>query len=253
MLRSIVSGIIKVNYDENKAIFIDRNPKYFGYILDYLRNIDSSNPFNVPKLNQEGTQELEDEANYFGLHGLIELINPFESLIIQEHEKSDFFNLCNLCFGKKWKRLYRASVDGFLSQNFHTKCDGIPNTLTIIKSIQGYVFGGYTTASWDQSSTYKNDKNSFIFSFINPSKKPSKMTCTNFPNSIYCHTSYGPTFGGHDIYIATNSNVNTTSYSNLGHSYALNGYTNGTAPAQSFLAGAYNFQVSEIEVFQRLP
>jgi len=251
LLQSIISGIIKINYDENKAIFIDRNPKYFGYILDYLRNVDSSNPFNVPKLTQENIQEFQDEAVYFGLHGLIELLDPkLDSVIIKSEENNKFFSLINE--KGKWKRLYRASSDGFQITRFHAKCDGIPNTLTIIKSTLGYVFGGFSPLSWDQSGAFKNDKNAFIFSFLNASNKPCKINCTNPTNSIYCHSSYGPTFGGgHDIYIANNSNQNSTSYSNLCHSYALTGYTNATTQADSFLAGAYNFQVTEIEVFQK--
>ena len=251
LLQSIVSGIIRVNYDENKAIFIDRNPKYFGYILDYLRNVDSSNPFNVPKLSKENIQEFQDEAVHFGLHGLIELLDPgLDSLIIKTEKRKKFFNLINE--KGKWKRLYRASVDGFQSTQFHTKCDGISNTLTIVKSTLGYIFGGFATLPWDQSSSYKIDKNAFIFSFINASNKPCKIVCTNPTNSINCTSGYGPTFGGgHDFYIANNSNQNSTSYSNLCHSYALAGYTNGTTQAQNFLAGAYNFQVTEIEVFQK--
>ena len=31
LLQSIVSGMVKIIYDETKAIFLDRNPKYFGY------------------------------------------------------------------------------------------------------------------------------------------------------------------------------------------------------------------------------
>lgn len=29
-----------LQYDQNNLIFIDRNPKYFGYVLDFLRTID---------------------------------------------------------------------------------------------------------------------------------------------------------------------------------------------------------------------
>ncbi|RNA15585.1 hypothetical protein BpHYR1_041066 [Brachionus plicatilis] len=34
---SLVDGFVKPKYDENKAIFIDRNSRYFECILDYLR------------------------------------------------------------------------------------------------------------------------------------------------------------------------------------------------------------------------
>ena len=53
LLQSLISGMIKINYDENKAILIDRNPKYFCQILDYLRNLDSNKKFKPPHLGKE--------------------------------------------------------------------------------------------------------------------------------------------------------------------------------------------------------
>jgi hypothetical protein len=43
----------------------------------------------------------------------------------------------------KWKLLYRASVDGFRATDFHRKCDGKPNTVSIIKTTDDFVFGGW--------------------------------------------------------------------------------------------------------------
>ena len=63
----------------------------------------------------------------------------------------------------------------------------------------------------------------------------------------------GITFGnGHDIFISDNSNSNTNSYSNLGSTYKLDGYVDGSNDANRFLAGSYNFRVKEIEVFQQV-
>ena len=38
--------------------------------------------------------------------------------------------------------LYRATRDGFTAKSFHSKCDDIPNTVTIIKNNFNYGFGG---------------------------------------------------------------------------------------------------------------
>ena len=35
---------------------------------------------------------------------------------------------------KELKKLYQATVDGFKPETFHSKCDGIPNTLVLFKS-----------------------------------------------------------------------------------------------------------------------
>ena len=37
---------------------------------------------------------------------------------------------------------------------FHTKCDGIPNTITILKAKSGNIFGGFTEQNWDLRSGY---------------------------------------------------------------------------------------------------
>jgi len=93
--------------------------------------------------------------------------------------------------------------------------------LIIIKSTNGYVFGGYTEQSWNITGTYKSDPNSFIFSFINKLNEPIKIK-QNQNNGIYCGSNYGPTFGaGHDLHIADKSNINTASYSNLGNSILI--------------------------------
>jgi len=145
--------------------------------------------------------------------------------------------------------LYRASTDGFSSGSFHSKCDGKSKTLTIIKSENGNIFGGYTNASWDSSQTYKSDSWSVLFSLINQNDKPVVLKIRNDEYSsyaIYCHASYGPTFGsGLDLMISSDSHVNSNSYSNLGHTYTASGIA-----YQNLLAGSYQFKVQEIEVYQ---
>jgi hypothetical protein len=47
------------------------------------------------------------------------------------------------------------------------------------------------------------------------------------------------------------SNINVVSFSNLGHSYTHPDYRQGSNEAKSFLAGSYNFQVTEIEVYTK--
>ena len=70
-------------------------------------------------------------------------------------------------------------------------------------------------------------------------------------NAIYGNSGYGPTFGsGHDIYIANSAGSNTNSYSNLGYSYVqLAGYKYSASDTKRVLAGSYNFQPHEVEVF----
>ena len=162
------------------------------------------------------------------------------------------FNLIGFRVDQKLNLLYRASTDGWASSNFHNKCNGKANTLTIIKTVNGNVFGGFTAVPWSNSNLgWRNDERAFIFSLVNNQNRPTVFPVSSTVNAIYDNYSYGPTFGGgHDIHIVTNSYANENSYSNLGHSYSNNLHAYGSAAAQSFLAGSYRFRVAEIEVFQ---
>jgi hypothetical protein len=62
------------------------------------------------------------------------------------------------------KLIYRASRDGFAASSFHSKCDDISNTVTIIKTISKSVFVGFTSATWTSNGEWSYDENAFIFS-----------------------------------------------------------------------------------------
>ena len=72
---------------------------------------------------------------------------------------------------------------------------------------------------------------------------------TNDACAIYCGSSYGPKFGGGDIHIASGSNSNQGSFTNFGFSYKHPDYQYESEKAKSILAGSYNFQTVDIEVF----
>ena len=147
-----------------------------------------------------------------------------------------------------------ASENQFKAANFHKACDKHKNTLTIIKSDLGKVFGGYTHLPWASDSNYANDetKESFIFSVTNKTKH---QLFQNVIYAIYNNPAYGPTFGGgHDFYISNDCNMNSNCYSNFGYCYKpLDTTPYGNQSAQSYLAGAYNFKVLEYEVYEITP
>ena len=65
-------------------------------------------------------------------------------------ENSEYDNYLSEWLGNdyKWKLLYRASEHGYSGESFHEYCDDEGPTLIIIKSSEGWIFGGYTTQSW---------------------------------------------------------------------------------------------------------
>jgi len=67
----------------------------------------------------------------------------------------------------KFMNLYRASRDGKSAIDFHSRCDNKGPTITIVKSENGTIFGGYTDISWFSSKScddHEYQHTSFIFS-----------------------------------------------------------------------------------------
>jgi hypothetical protein len=177
------------------------------------------------------------------------LVSPNHEMFIDSFLKSG-------SKGKIWKCIYKASKDGFATTDFHKHCDNKGATVTVIKSSNGNIFGGYCPLPWNTTSNYQFSMDSFLFSLVNSHKKlyHFKQTSTNGQYSIYGNSGYGPTFGGgHDIYIVGASNQSTSSYSNFGHSFDCSpmGGSYSSTQAQSFLAGSYSFKTSEIEVYSQ--
>jgi len=147
----------------------------------------------------------------------------------------------------KWLLCYRASSDGWDVSNFHTKCDGKPHTVTIIK-VGDHVFGGYTDIPWESSASYGFTSKAFIFSLHNNEGLGPFKSMVIWPfRAIYRNAGLGPTFGGvTDILIANNANSNQYSRTNFGRSYSV---PNGVQNRGTLLAGSYNFSPDDWEVF----
>ena len=102
--------------------------------------------------------------------------DPFKSKILTGQKPVQLIKLCEFGLKDKFKLLYRASEHGFHSSQFHSKCDYIPNTLTILKP-KGteFIFGGFTKAIWDGSGGHKSDPDAFLFSLTNNDNKQCKI------------------------------------------------------------------------------
>jgi hypothetical protein len=174
-----------------------------------------------------------------------------DSLIISEVPEifDDFAN-------KNWQLLWRGSRDGFGARDFHSRCDGHANTLTLIEDIYGCVFGGLTPVKWESrvyegsgNNCYKSDDSlkSFLFTLKNPHNIPARKFALNPEmkhRAIGCDSTWGPWFGG--LRVCDNCNTNPKSFTNLGETY-----TNDTGVGgRTVFTGSQFFKVKEIEVFE---
>lgn len=176
------------------------------------------------------------------------LFSKLKNLCKSEIAKKPAIDIKN----KKLKLLYRGSRDGFGSSDFHSKCDGHSNTITMIETTKGYVFGGYTSVSWSSKEVYFSDSNAFLFSLVNKFNHPFLCKVLDEAYSIDCSSDYGPDygpdFGESDIHITNNSNISNDS-SGIFRSYSKPADLN--APNGIYFTDEKNFQVKEIEVFQK--
>ena len=83
-----------------------------------------------------------------------------DSKILNSEMKKVFFKLCQFDSSVKFNLLYRATRDGFRAVNFHSKCDNKSATITIVQTDRGFVFGGYTSLTWNDQNN-----NGIIFYF----------------------------------------------------------------------------------------
>ena len=88
----------------------------------------------------------------------------------------------------KAELLYRLSENGDKYSAFHELCDNKGPTLTLFHVNDENIVGIYTPLSWDSTSKWKNDMDTFIFN-LNKNQKYKKIKADY---SIYCSSLEGP-------------------------------------------------------------
>lgn len=61
---SLVSGRVPQKREKDGSIFIDRNPKHFSFVLDYLRSAGTN---FTPPTSKTAQDELRAEADFYGI------------------------------------------------------------------------------------------------------------------------------------------------------------------------------------------
>jgi hypothetical protein len=151
---------------------------------------------------------------------------------------------------EKFTLLWRGSRDGFDARDFHSRCDGHANTLTVILDTNGNIFGGFTPVQWESGSgRSKADPSlkSFLFTLKNPHNVPARrfaLKAEKKDEAIWSSSLYGPNFG--DIGVGNDYSVYYCCASNFG-----DGYTNDTGlNGSTFFTDSDWFEMKEIEVFE---
>jgi hypothetical protein len=166
---------------------------------------------------------------------------PFDSLIISESPEI-FADFLGMAFRLRW----RGSRDRFGSRDFHDRCYGRANTLTVVLDTEGNIFGGFNPREWNvaMDDPEFGSLESFLFtSKISHNFHPRMFGLKSDRGSagIGPDIAWGPYFG--DIGVADDCNANSlSSVGSFGQSYV-----NDTGlPGETFFARSANFTVKEI-------
>ena len=227
-LLSIKMNTKKLNQNE----IIDKLKSY----IKYLKSIPGVNELIYSYENQN----LNNQKNFI-----------FESKIIPNVKDFKFIydEICKQLKKKKIKLIQRFNVlkDGDSAKVFHEKCDSIGPNISIIKTSENLIFGGFTVNNWSPQTTIKKDDSAFLFNFqtkkIHNIKKGENATycidsqLINFYNNK--HNAYS-TLALVDCCLnkgGVTCQIKDTSYLNFTKDYELNN-------------GQLSFQVSEFELYE---
>lgn len=221
--------------------------------------------FKLNKSKQNEKKVIENLKNYIKyikeIPGVIDLIKsyekiknndifyPEESKIISKKEDFQFIynELCKKLNKTKvvLNQKFNILKDGKSAKQFHKKCDNIGPNLTIIKTKENIIFGGFTMKNWKSGEKCKKDDLAFIFNLQNKkiynikkgenAIKGTEDQLVNFWNGKN---------NGYSSLVVTdeckNNNTcikNDSSYEGMISDYEING-------------GKFNFQVLEMELYE---
>jgi len=179
--------------------FIDRDPSSFGHILDYLRNGD----LLIKSDDQSLRMKLLDDAEYYTLPtSLLDYLrwSSAEGIDLWFSEVAFLNRELKKVNRELGGLLYQASKDGYADSTFHSRCLNKGPSVVIIETKLGTIFGGYTLSSWAGTGNYQPSSKAFIFR-LRPNMEKFEQRSGREGSAIYRSSSYGPTFGNHDILI----------------------------------------------------
>jgi len=202
------------------SYFIDRDPSSFGHILDYLRNGD----LLISSTDKNLRVRLLDDADYFLLP------KAFKDYLRWSADGIDLWFSEVAFINNQLKGvsrglggiLYQTSRDGHSVSTFHTRANSKGPTVVIVETKSGNMFGGYSYSNWASSGGYRASSKAFLFR-LRPTLKRFDQRSGRENYAIYNGANYGPTFGGHDIYINDCRYVATCYV--YGHTYTVPSYS----------------------------
>jgi len=223
----------KINQLEQENKTLKEEMKNFRDELNEIKNWKNEKENEFKKL----IQEKKDKAALENIDSKI-LTKAEDLKFIENAYKNNDQLLMKKTF--KPKLLYRATKDGDSASIFHNKCDNIRDTLTLVKTTNGFIFGGYTNEIWN-GNAYKKDDKAFCFSIDLQKIYKNKKTVY----TIYCHPDYMSAFGAYFFAVYDNC-LSEGGMMNDG----LNNRYDNQQKENEINNGEQNFGITEVEVYK---
>jgi len=229
--------------DPDGSYFIDRSPKYFGYVLDMLRNgqIDFSG------IRTEKVAKIHVELDFYQLFSRVptspaSTFKPIGSNLLSLELQKQL--MAWLGENRSCELIYQSSRDGLNPEVFHRMCDDKGPTVTVYQG-RGFLFGGYTQVSWNQSGGTVRDPFAFLFTLSNPHHvPPCKYPAKHRGMPVFLHSRCLPILG---VYMAINPLPNYQVRIVL---HAFPGDVVDTTGKGCYIfTGTEEFNIDDVEVF----
>lgn len=145
----------------------------------------------------------------------------------------------------KFQLIYKASIDGDSTNDFHDLCDNESDVIVAIETDSGLRFGGFTKIGFDSSCKSKIDDDAFLFSF----DKMKIYKIIKGYKAIVCYPQSGPCFFGskNDIIHIGDKFLN-----NYSHTEKKNNTYESMKDDYELNNGEPQFLIKELEIFKIL-
>ena len=145
----------------------------------------------------------------------------------------------------KFQLIYKASIDGDSTNDFHDLCDNESDVIVAIETDSGLRFGGFTKIGFDSSCKSKMDDDAFLFSF----DKMKIYKIIKGYKAIVCYPQSGPCFFGSKNDIIHIGDKFLTNYS---HTEKRNNTYESMEDDYELNNGEPQFLIKELEIFKIL-
>jgi hypothetical protein len=197
---------------------INKEPNKYDLLINDCKDIEMKNIYgeeydiNIDiKIPEEKEFEdiLEKINNLSNVNKLLFNSNIIKNDIKKQNLINDWIKEKLRKNSIKYELIYKMSVNGSNSEDFHKCCDDKGATLTIIETENNFIFGGFTALNWKYNGRINNymrryedekkyDKNKITFLFsINFMKKYDMFNTKRI--AIISGKDLGPIFGNYDI------------------------------------------------------